>query len=397
MSPYTLDMASKTPAPKQSDDSANLVFDKVAENLYRHKSSKKYYALLKRGGKQFRRSLKTKDRHLANSRLANFRRDVANLTLSQDSKASFDDIAGTWLKTVKHTMKPSSVLRRQTCIKNLRRYFRGLSIRNIGAAECDKWLLQRGRVIAPSTFAHELGTMKLVFNFAIDRGLLLDNPARHIKRKPFGRAEILVPTREQFSRLIAAMHDTDGAYGSQGKGQDAADLVELLAYSGCRQAEATTLRWQDVDFRGNCITINGTKSDSSKRTIPMTDALRKLLKKLNAKCERQPAETISQINDAKKCLHTTCRKLGFPQFTHHDFRHFFATTCMESGVDIPTISRWLGHKDGGALAMRVYGHLRQDHSFTQIKRVRFDHPGLMPRQVKGRRSQRAVNGSNPLN
>jgi integrase len=35
---------------------------------------------------------------------------------------------------------------------------------------------------------------------------------------------------------------------------------------------------------------------------------------------------------------------------------------IESGVDIPTVSRWLGHKDGGALAMRVYGHLRQEHS-----------------------------------
>jgi hypothetical protein len=40
-------------------------------------------------------------------------------------------------------------------------------------------------------------------------------------------------------------------------------------------------------------------------------------------------------------------------------------------VDIPTVSRWLGHKDGGALAMRVYGHLRQDHSFSAIKQVTF--------------------------
>ena len=118
-------MPPELPTPKQDDGSDNLVFDKVAENLYRHKSSNKYYALLKRGGKQFRRSLKTTDRKLANSRLANFRREVANLTLSQDSKAGFDDIARTWLKTVKHTMKSSSLLRRETCINNLRRFFRG--------------------------------------------------------------------------------------------------------------------------------------------------------------------------------------------------------------------------------------------------------------------------------
>jgi hypothetical protein len=40
-------------------------------------------------------------------------------------------------------------------------------------------------------------------------------------------------------------------------------------------------------------------------------------------------------------------------------------------VDIPTINRWLGHRDGGALAMRVYGHLRQEHSFAMIKPVDF--------------------------
>ncbi|MES2706748.1 MAG: tyrosine-type recombinase/integrase [Verrucomicrobiota bacterium] len=43
------------------------------------------------------------------------------------------------------------------------------------------------------------------------------------------------------------------------------------------------------------------------------------------------------------------------RITHHDLRHFFATVCIESGVDIPTVSRWLGHRDGRALAMRTYG------------------------------------------
>jgi len=28
----------------------------------------------------------------------------------------------------------------------------------------------------------------------------------------------------------------------------------------------------------------------------------------------------------------------------------------------PDVSRWLGHKDGGALATKTYGHLRNEHS-----------------------------------
>jgi hypothetical protein len=39
--------------------------------------------------------------------------------------------------------------------------------------------------------------------------------------------------------------------------------------------------------------------------------------------------------------------VGMARITHHDLRHFFATVCIESGVDIPTVSRWLGHKTAG--------------------------------------------------
>ena len=96
--------------------------------------------------------------------------------------------------------------------------------------------------------------------------------------------------------------------------------------------------------------------------------------RLKAENNPMPTTSIASIKSARKCLQTACKKLGFPQFTHHDFRHFFATTCIESGVDIPTVSRWLGHKDGGALAMKRYGHLRQEHSLAMIKKVNFDGP-----------------------
>ena len=45
--------------------------------------------------------------------------------------------------------------------------------------------------------------------------------------------------------------------------------------------------------------------------------------------------------------------------------------AASSGVDIPTIVPWLGHKDGGALAMKTYGHLRREHSQAQALKVTF--------------------------
>jgi integrase len=45
-----------------------------------------------------------------------------------------------------------------------------------------------------------------------------------------------------------------------------------------------------------------------------------------------------------------------------NLHHIFAASCIEQGVNIPTVSRWLGHQDGGALCMKTYGHLRDEHS-----------------------------------
>jgi integrase len=77
------------------------------------------------------------------------------------------------------------------------------------------------------------------------------------------------------------------------------------------------------------------------------------------------------VREAQKALDRACEKVGADRITHHDLRHLFATRCIESGVDIPTVSRWLGHKDGGALAMKTYGHLRREHSIAQAQKVSF--------------------------
>ncbi len=83
------------------------------------------------------------------------------------------------------------------------------------------------------------------------------------------------------------------------------------------------------------------------------------------------SEKVFRVNEAQNAINSAAGKLDIPRITHHDLRHLFATICIESGVDIPTVSRWLGHKDGGALAMKTYGHLRREHSIAQAQRVSF--------------------------
>jgi len=149
------------------------VFHRVAENLYRLETSGGYYALIKRGDKQFRRSLKTKDRKLADRRLVELRAQVGNLTIGDDARLSFDEVAERWKAATQHGLKPSTVLRRETCIRNLSPFFKGVSVRHIQPHHCERWLTERGVKMAPQTLVHELDTMRLIFDYAVRIGLKL--------------------------------------------------------------------------------------------------------------------------------------------------------------------------------------------------------------------------------
>jgi integrase len=64
--------------------------------------------------------------------------------------------------------------------------------------------------------------------------------------------------------------------------------------------------------------------------------------------------------------HAKLRQVGF-----HDLRHHFISYCVMSGIDYMTIAKWVGHKDGGILIGKVYGHLAENHTKEQAQRVSF--------------------------
>jgi integrase len=122
--------------------------------------------------------------------------------------------------------------------------------------------------------------------------------------------------------------------------------------------------------------LTGTKN-SERRQVPIIEPMARLLKNMRESpgSFRDPARRrlgyILAIRECQKAIDRACAKLSIKRITHHNLRHLFATASIESGVDIATVSRWLGHKDGGALAMRAYGHLRDEHSQAMAAKVNF--------------------------
>ncbi|MGH7952653.1 MAG: site-specific integrase [Limisphaerales bacterium] len=187
------------------------------------------------------------------------------------------------------------------------------------------------------------------------------------------RQKILkLPEHDQFPALVKTVRTAGSGFS-----KDCGDLIEFLAYSGARKSEAARIFGCDCDFANGKIVIKGDPETGTKnweiRTIPMIPDIRVLLERIRSeRSEKQWLDNpVTGVQECQKSIDSACKKLGIARFTHHDLRHLFATRCIESGVDIPTVSRWLGHKDGGALAMKTYGHLRDEHSTNMAQKVTY--------------------------
>jgi integrase len=180
-----------------------------------------------------------------------------------------------------------------------------------------------------------------------------------------------LPSEDQFLALVEAIEKADGGWNHR-----CADLVRFLAFGGFRKGEAAAITWGDCDLAKGEIVVRGDAETGTKnwsiRRVPMIPEMRQLLERLRGQRADEPATaSVMEVGGCQGAINSACKKLGIARFTHHNLRHLFATRCIESGVDIPTVSRWLGHKDGGALAMKVYGHLRDQHSVSMAQRVTF--------------------------
>jgi integrase len=289
-----------------------------------------------------------------------------------------------------HTIGAGTRSYRRDCLKALLKTWPGLPelpVRKISAASCRAWAQRFASKYDEQYFNGTLGTFRRVLELA---GLRRDdNPGFQVKRLGVKRKELHLPEPEQFEKILHTIENW-GRWQSR----HSADLVRFLAFSGCRISEARLVKWSDIDWeRGEIRVRNAKRSKQSSgdtiRFVPIIPPMRELLERLQVnyregkplRREHEPwrADCVCLMTDCNTPLALACKACGFHLITHHDLRHLFATQCIEAGVDVPTVSRWLGHSDGGALAMRVYGHLRREHSATMAQRVTFTRPA--PGQV----------------
>jgi integrase len=349
-------------------------------NLIRYNPSGTYFARLRVRGKLIRRSLKTTKITVAKLRLADFEKEERQKAESHEAMTggtmSFGDAVKIYRErlTGDGSLKPRSKSYREERLAALQKSWTNLErtdVRKISKHNCLTWAANYAQKAAPSNFNNTVGTLRLILDIAVEAGARYDNPARFIKRVRIRQKQLHLPSHDDFLKLVEMIENVNKRFS-----KDCADLVRFLAFGGFRKSEAARVTWADCDFDKKQILVRGDPETGTKnwsiRHVPMIPDMYTFLKQTRTdRSDESSNASVMKIRECQNAINSACQKLNIPRFTHHDLRHLFATRCIESGVDIPTVSRWLGHKDGGALAMKVYGHLRDQHSVSMAQKVTF--------------------------
>ncbi len=228
--------------------------------------------------------------------------------------------------------------------------------------------------LAPATVTAIVNEVSALCRYAVKHGLMERNVVRDLDRddRP-GSARQTEPrylTRAEVERLLAHTSETFRP------------IAATCAYAGLRISEALGLRWRDVDFEADTITVNGqlgtggarvpTKTPASNATVPLLPALKR---ELLAHRSRQASRDLRFVH-ADALMLTTSR--GTPQFRRnalravykagdaaglngdgrepvglHDLRHSFVALAFDAEVPLPQTSALARHANARVTA-QVY-------------------------------------------
>lgn len=176
-------------------------------------------------------------------------------------------------------------------------------------------------------------------------------------------------------------------------------LLALL--TGLRRGEILGLRWQDIDWEKQQLTVAQTqvlvhgkitfgppKTHDSGRTVAINGALIRALRLHRAAQQRQKLQLGEDYHDHGLVLQTTVgtpvspRNLsrtfaklqieaGVPPIRFHDMRHSHASWLLEKGVNIRTIADRLGHSQV-SFTMQVYAHSRVEQQRDAVEQLSKD-------------------------
>lgn len=235
--------------------------------------------------------------------------------------------------------------------------------------------------------------MSSVFTYGVNQGYIKTNPCYGAlyKKDPSKAKKVKFLDKGQCQKLMSATSE----YSTFNT------IIQFLLFTGLRIGECLALRWSDISFDDNTISINHTlsfaddkwflsvpKTQTSFRTIKLSTYSKELL----LRHKREQDKLKEMLGDAwvhpdivftsaignYYCRSFTNKQLkkilvdnDLPALSVHALRHSNASLMINNGFDVKAISEHLGHCNT-AITSDIYTHIFKEYKAKMAESIEKD-------------------------
>lgn len=329
------------------------------ENIYRRKDGRwegRYKCGFDKDGKTKYRSVYAKTYNEVKEKLSEVRSEAVSFISS--GKLTVKELFSEWFSAVKFKVKASTYANyRMKVEKHILPEFSGLTYSALSARLVHEFIEKKLEYGLSAKYVSDIVVVFKSMTKYVSAEHGYNNPLINVILPKTQKKELhLLSETEQIKlkKYISENIDTTKIG------------IMLSYYTGLRIGEICGLKWSDIDFEENTLTVNRTvqrimkkngskstevivsspKSLTSKRTIPLPAFLGDILKKHRKDSSSyviSGSEKVTEPRTMQYRFKSILKKAGLPSVNYHSLRHMFATNCVKLDFDVKTLSEILGH------------------------------------------------------
>ena len=302
------------------------------------------------------------------------------------SKELYREIFEKWFKSYQGTVEATTASRTLDIFRlHILPTFGDKQIKKISPLDCQGFITEKAETFR--NIKQIKSYTSKVFDFAIKMRLLKHNPMAEIilPRRKHAPAENFWSVQELQKFLSIVLKEEPYKHYV---------LFRLLAYSGLRKGELYALRWADINFDSETLSISkslgrikgkaiekGTKNEFSVRKIKLDTETLAILYKWKQQSQKERAQlSVTPLSIEQDYLFTYRTQAGAVEPLHadyinnilnriirhhhlkkispHGFRHTHCSLLFEAGATIKEVQERLGHENIQT-TMDIYAHVTQ--------------------------------------
>ena len=198
----------------------------------------------------------------------------------------------------------------------------------------------------PSTIHHYGRIIKNLFRWALDEGLIDEDPTRRLRLGSPKCREVEPYTDKQVLAMLYGCDEEAGRHRYLGVRNKA--IISLFVATGLRLKELSRISLNDFDQRQQQLSVRG--KGERFRLVPINGEARKCLRRY-MDIRTRGGDMLWKTDDGKAMTANgvrimvvrLARSTGTDKGGPHRFRHYFATKFLEAGGDINSLRLLLGH------------------------------------------------------